>query len=147
MIDLELPSDSSVLPGVRKQLRAWTHNRGWSEHQIGEIVLAVDEAFTNVIRHGYKGRTDGCVKLTVRETTQPDGIEISIRDFCQSVDLDRICGRDLDDIRPGGLGVHLIHAMMEKVEYSHAEGGGVLLVMRKSKTHVATTHNGEANAK
>ena len=145
MIDLELPSDSSVLPGVRERLRAWTLQRGWSEHQIGEIVLAVDEAFSNVIRHGYKGRADGSVQLTVCETTEPDGIEIRIRDFCSCVDLENICGRDLDDVRPGGLGVHLIQAMMETAEYSLAEGGGVLLVMRKSKTHVAQTLNGEAN--
>jgi serine/threonine-protein kinase RsbW len=53
------------------------------------------------------------------------------------VDPAEICGRDLDDVRPGGLGVHLIRAMMSTADYSRAPGGGMLLVMRKYKSHTA----------
>ena len=66
---------------------------------------------------------------------EPPGIEIRIRDYGQQVDLAKIAGRDLGDIRPGGLGVHLIRAMMSSADYFHAPGGGLLLIMRKSLNH------------
>lgn len=140
MIERELPSDPSILPEVRERVREWCEQRGWSEHQIGEIVLAIDEALSNVIRHGYRGRPDAQIKLKVLALDAPapnSGMRVEIRDFCENVDLGKICGRDLDDVRPGGLGVHLIHAMMESVSYRYAEGGGVLLTMEKSKRHTA----------
>ena len=142
MFDLELRSDPRVLPHVRQRLRTWLLERGWAEHQAGEVVLAVDEALSNVIRHGYGGRCNQRVLLSVAPLGPPDastGVEVRVRDFSECVDLSQINGRPLDDVRPGGLGVHLIRAMMESVEYSHAPGGGLLLIMRKSKSHFAQT--------
>ena len=139
MLERTLPSDAKCLPDVREDVRVWAADRGWSEHQIGEIALALDEALSNVIRHGYNGRDDGKMELKVAEYAEDgvEGVEIRVRDYCDDVQLEKICGRDLDDVRPGGLGVHLIYAMMESVKYEHAPGGGLLLIMRKSKNHTA----------
>lgn len=140
MIELKIKSDPAELTTVREALSTWAAGEGWDEQQIGEIILAVDEALTNVIRHGYSGQPTGEIDVqiaTVAAGAADEGVEVRIRDYCPSVDLERICGRDLDDVRPGGLGVHLIRAMMEHVEYSHAAGGGMLLVLRKRKTHYA----------
>lgn len=140
MLELKLVSDPAVLPDVRDQVRDWTSDHGWSEHQIGEITLALDEALSNVIRHGYGGKCDKAIHVTLNASEaddKDDVVEITVRDFCENVDLDAIRGRPLDEVRPGGLGVHLIRAMMEEVEYAHADGGGVLLMMRKSKSHYA----------
>ena len=40
-------------------------------------------------------------------------------------------GRELDDVRPGGLGVHLIETAMDEVEYSQPDGGGMEIRLRK----------------
>jgi anti-sigma regulatory factor (Ser/Thr protein kinase) len=148
-MEVHLPSDPQRLPEVRERVRGWLAQDGWSEKQIGEIVLAVDEALSNVIRHGYGGRCDQQIHLHLGHAPAANGtsdLEVRIRDHSERVDLSRICGRDLHDVRPGGLGVHLINAMMESVEYSHAPGGGLLLVMRKSRTHVASTAQTEGDA-
>jgi anti-sigma regulatory factor (Ser/Thr protein kinase) len=136
---MTLASDPSVLQTLRDKLRAEVADRGWSDAQIGEIELALDEAVSNIIRHGYQGAKQSPIEVEAEacRVAGHDGIEIRIRDYCENVDLNRICGRELDDVKPGGLGVHLIHAMMETVDYQHAEGGGVLLTMRKSKRHHA----------
>mgnify|MGYP005855065173 CR=1 FL=1 len=148
-MDVQLPSDPQCLPDVRQRVRAWLERDGWSEKQVGEVVLAIDEALSNVIRHGYGGRCDQQIHLSLGHAPTANGasgLEVRIRDHSECVDLSRICGRDLHDVRPGGLGVHLINAMMESVEYSHAPGGGVLLVMRKSRTHVASAAETEGDA-
>ena len=57
------------------------------------------------------------------------GVEIRIRDWGERVHPDKIKSRDLDDVRPGGLGVHIMSNCMDTVDYAHAEGGGTILTM------------------
>jgi len=140
VLELELASDPRQLPEVRQRVQGWVGEHGWSEPQAGEIVLALDEALANVIRHGYGGRVDGRILLSaavVEDPREGAGLEMRVRDFGRQVDPTQICGRDLEDVRPGGLGVHIIRAMMNSCEYRRADGGGMLLIMRKFKTHRA----------
>jgi anti-sigma regulatory factor (Ser/Thr protein kinase) len=138
VLQFELKSHPDELAGVRQKLRDYIGALGWPDEPIGEIELAVDEALSNIIRHGYRDTSDAWIEIECEPCEQAaEGVEIRIRDYCPHVDLGKISGRSLDEVRPGGLGVHLIRAMMESVEYQHAAGGGVLLIMRKSKQHRA----------
>jgi anti-sigma regulatory factor (Ser/Thr protein kinase) len=58
-------------------------------------------------------------------------LECDVRDFGRQVDPSTIRSRSLDEVRPGGLGVHIIRSVMDEVEYSRAEGGGMRLRMLK----------------
>ncbi|MGD8452357.1 MAG: ATP-binding protein [Phycisphaerae bacterium] len=141
-LELELTSNPDVLPEARQTLRQWALDHGWTEDQAAEIALAVDEALSNVIRHGYDCDASCAIQVNVHAIDEPDageGLEIRVRDFGRQIDPDLIRGRDLDDVRPGGLGVHLIRAMMSTVRYTPAEGGGMLLTMRKFRNHSAGT--------
>lgn len=140
LLELELRSDPDGLPAIRRRIEHWIAELGWSEPQLGEIVLALDEALTNVIRHGYRGRSGGRILVRLEAFDDPRegaGLEVRVRDFGRQINPDEICGRDLNDVRPGGLGVHIIRAMTNSAEYQQAEGGGMLLVMRKFRTHKA----------
>jgi anti-sigma regulatory factor (Ser/Thr protein kinase) len=146
-LDLIVDSDVAELPIIRDAIRAWAGRHGWSEGQTADIVLAVDEALSNVIRHGYDGQPGHRIEITarvLRDAAHGEGIEIRIRDFGKQVPLEQICGRDLDDLRPGGLGVHIIHSLMDSAEYSHARGGGMRLVMRKYRRPKADARDSEA---
>ena len=46
-------------------------------------------------------------------------------------DPSRICSRPLDEVRPGGLGVHLIRSTMDVVEYKQNGHGGTTLTLVK----------------
>jgi len=134
---LELRSDPQVLPGVREKFRRWAGPQGWTEEQVAELVLAVDEALTNVIRHGYGGETCHEILLVIERVDDPErgcGLEVRVRDRGKQVDPGTIRGRDLEDMRPGGLGVHIIQNVMDSAEYSCVPGGGMQLVMRKYQT-------------
>jgi serine/threonine-protein kinase RsbW len=140
-LKLDLTSDPAMLPEVRNSIREWCARRKWNAEQVADVVLAVDEALSNVIKHGYCGKP-GCkiefCATVVKDPQRGPAIEIRIRDYGKQVPIDSIRGRDLDDIRPGGLGVHIIKSVMCVVEYSHAEGGGMLLVMRKYRRPQST---------
>jgi anti-sigma regulatory factor (Ser/Thr protein kinase) len=62
------------------------------------------------------------------------GIRVIISDRAPQVDPHTIVGRNLDDIRPGGLGTHIMKTIMDEVEYTHRQGGGMTLRMFKMKT-------------
>lgn len=131
---IELMSDPCELATAREAVRAWISDLGWGELRVADVVLAADEALTNVMRHGYQGQCGKSIQIFLREIrneTHGAGIEIEIRDWGRQVPLEKICGRDLEDIRPGGLGVHIIRNLMDEAVYAHAEGGGMRLVMRK----------------
>jgi len=138
LLELDLPSDPRFLCKVRRTVCDWSLQHRWTAQQAAKITLAVDEAITNIIRHVYKCDLNNRILLTVREVEEPSpGVEIQLRDFGQFCDPEQIQGRALEDVRPGGLGVHIIRAMMDFVEYAPAPGGGTLLVMRKFRASKA----------
>lgn len=133
-VEIRILSQHHYVGVARAAVQALAAKLGFSEEHIGHIILAVDEALTNVIRHGYHGRNDRPIWLRMNPINGGDlfGLEIVIEDEAPSVDLAKIKGRPLDEIRPGGLGVHIITKMMDEVEYARRpDAQGLRLRMRK----------------
>lgn len=136
---IQITARPAELPLVRRLVERVAEQVGFTPEQQGQLALAVDEALANVIRHGYGGACDQpiFVKLTPLNGAGPEGgaqqggLEIQIRDFGQQVALETIRSRPLDEIRPGGLGVHIIQSVMDEVRYAWAEGGGMRLTALK----------------
>ena len=85
----------------------------------------------NIIQHAYQGQGDGQFMIEVARTKQ--ALWFRLEDYAEPVDLDRIRPRELDDIRPGGLGVHFIREIMDSCHMGHLEqGGGNFLDMMKN---------------
>ena len=95
-------------------------------------MLAIDEAITNVIRHTYKN--DSAQDIEITGHSDRDALYVSIRDFGPKPDLSKIQSRDLEDVRPGGLGCHFIKEIMDEVEYdiqTHEIGTELKLIKKK----------------
>lgn len=126
-IRLELVSKTAYLCAVRSMISAVCNRLSFNSAQASQIVLAVDEALANVIKHGYSGREDGKIVLFVCPfsiSERGPGIRIIIEDNAKQVDPSAIKSRDLDDVRPGGLGVHIIQRVMDSVQYEKRGGSG-----------------------
>jgi anti-sigma regulatory factor (Ser/Thr protein kinase) len=134
-VAIRIESDPACLGRVREAVRRAALNVGFPEADGEQITLAVDEALTNVIKHGYGGRNDQWIDVWIDEVAEQRraGIRIVVRDFGRRVDPTTICGRDLNDLRPGGLGVHIIKTVMDDVSYAPDEWGGTRLTMLKWK--------------
>lgn len=133
-IRLSIASMPAYLPVVRAALDRTCELIGFDEPARGGIVLAVDEALTNVIKHAYRGQPDKPIEITfrcVRESPARQALQIELRDWGERVEAGKIRSRDLDDVRPGGLGVHIMQNCMDEVDYAPAPDGGTRLTMIK----------------
>ena len=133
-LKLTISSSPTHLPIVRAALEKMCEKIGFDHDAIGKVILSADEALTNIIRHAYAGAEDRPIdiELTPLCDEASPGLRICIRDYGQHVDPSKIRSRDLADVRPGGLGVHIMTQCMDDVEYQAAEGGGTELTMTKA---------------
>ncbi len=92
-----------------------------SRKESDRIVLAVDEACSNIIKHCCGQDRTRKIDLTIEAYTEE--LVISIIDNGARFDISRIQSRDINEIKPGGLGIHIIRQVMDCVEYSHTPEG------------------------
>ncbi len=128
-IEIVIPSQPRYLKVVRCAIDHLCVLNNFPDRERQGITLAVDEAVTNVIRHAY--HNDPNNQITVRCRIAPDALEIVLHDFGTSADPEKIRGRELSEVRPGGLGVHLIQAYMDEVRYEPDPEKGNKLIMIK----------------
>src|SRR5579862_3266870 len=114
LLRLELLSNPEMLCVVRSAVMRLTEELGFPAEECRALTRAVDEALANIIRHAYDDRPDQPIELLCRRLqtrpggTQRTGIEIVLIDRGAAADRKKLCGRPLDDVRPGGLGLHFI---------------------------------------
>ena len=99
---------------------------------VSELLLAADEAATNVIVHGYQGR-QGTIEIEV--TREAMDVVIRVRDSAPPFDPTRVPSPDLtrplEERSPGGLGIYLIRQYMDEVIHRITPQGGNELILKK----------------
>jgi anti-sigma regulatory factor (Ser/Thr protein kinase) len=128
---VRVPVDARFLRAVRSFFQPLIEEVLGAE-EAARLVLALDEACSNIVKHGCKERCRGDV--TVEAVFGKDALRFSVRDFCADGDVDKIKPRDLADVRPGGLGTHFINEIMDRVAFDPEpeRPGRRMLVMEKN---------------
>ncbi len=130
VISFRLEASAEHLRLARRCVHESALAGGCSEVVARDIVIAVDEACQNIIRHAYGAGQAGEILVDVRR--DQNAIIFNLLDFATPVDPKRIHPRALDDLRPGGLGTHFISECMDEVEFRPApDGAGNWLWMKK----------------
>ena len=76
-LDIEIAAEAPALAGLRRRLRRWLTLRGVGEDDREDAILAISEACSNSIEHGYE-RSEGAIHLTIEHTG--DALQIVVRD-------------------------------------------------------------------
>ena len=129
-------SSPRLLCDVRAMVRSYLVNQGVAEEKVQELVLAVDEACTNSIRHAYQGSEDNLLELSL--DARDGWIELVLCDGGLPAPYDRVRRKSEADIiaealTPGGLGMHLIYNVFDDVDFTPGEKQGNTVVMRLKK--------------
>ena len=137
---IDFPTSPTWFRTLRQLIVSASIQCGFSEREAGQVSMAVDEALSNIYRHGYHGSPEGRIRLSFTTSTTPlSKICIEIEDDAKQVDTDLIQSRDLQDIKPGGLGVHLIQTVMDQASWGKREEGGMKLSMSKTAPVISSS--------
>jgi sigma-B regulation protein RsbU (phosphoserine phosphatase) len=134
LLDLELAAEAAALPAMRRQLCATLERLRVPAATRDRLVLAVHEACANVIRHGYGDRAGGRMRLTVYRVRQ--WLHFRLRDQAPALVPPSLVARDLDECRPGGLGLPIIDQTMQRwcwLPQRHRDGNVLNMWCRWSK--------------
>ncbi len=132
--DVVIESAIEKIPVISALLGEEMETSGFSGEIILDTQLAVEEAITNIINHGYKN-TGG--EIMVSFTISPDRIEVHITDAAPPFDPLSVAEPDLDgDLesrRIGGLGIFLIRRLMDEVSYRYENNKNILVLIKHKR--------------
>jgi sigma-B regulation protein RsbU (phosphoserine phosphatase) len=130
LLDRRFQARADQLGTIRQAVAAAVEAIGCDGDTIGDVVLAVDEACQNIVRHSYGGAEgDVIVQLTLED----DRLVVRLIDFAPPVAADAIAPRPIHELQPGGLGLHFIRSVMDDIALLPPPvGAGNLLQMVKS---------------
>jgi sigma-B regulation protein RsbU (phosphoserine phosphatase) len=137
LLSLDVPAQAESLRTVRGALGPALDRLGVAPVERDRLVLAVDEAVANVIRHAYGNTGEGRVRFTL--ACGRGMLRFKLRDWAPRVDPSRIKPRDLSVCRPGGLGINFIDETMDHwCVRPQRHGGNVLVMCKRLRTRPAT---------
>lgn len=128
-------ASTKELSMVRERIKQYLAATGISEKVLGQIVLAADEAVTNVIKYGYKkdgvseveieiSIVDGVITLVVRDTAVPP--------FDPTGHVDPDIAVHIKSGKKGGLGIYLMRKIMDEMKYRTLDNGVNELILVKN---------------
>ena len=127
------PARAGELGRTRSMTRMALNNHEWHSDIVEDIVLAIDEACQNIIRHAYLGECDDPIDLHIE--FNDEALVVILEDQAPAVNANCMNPRPIDHIRPGGLGCYFIRRVMDSITLSPSPTGhGNHLRMSKSVT-------------
>jgi serine phosphatase RsbU (regulator of sigma subunit)/integral membrane sensor domain MASE1/anti-sigma regulatory factor (Ser/Thr protein kinase) len=116
---VSLPAEARMLSHLRVAVRRWLHELDVSEATVNDLVVACNEACSNVVQHAY-GSTPGDMEVTA--VLDGETLELSVRDW----------GRWRPAAgRGGGWGLQLMHALVDSVDVEHGPSGTEVRMRRR----------------
>ncbi|MGA7797994.1 MAG: ATP-binding protein [Methanoregula sp.] len=129
-----IPALLDAIPGVSFELEQYLRSSGFSDEQILDLQLAVEEVITNTIMHGYAG-TPGTIAICCR--AEQDEVTVQISDDAPAFDPLQVpepdTSADLDDRVIGGLGIFLIRKVTDNATYRYEKAKNIMTLTKKRR--------------
>lgn len=117
---INISASTRNLSEVRNFITDHAESYGFVEGQIADIRLAVDEAVTNIIKHAYQNDTSKEINITLKFSDNQ--LCILLTDTGKTFEFETYelpdIKKQIEQKKRGGMGVYLIHSLMDKVSYS-----------------------------
>ncbi|WP_068676120.1 anti-sigma B factor RsbW [Oceanobacillus sp. Castelsardo] len=135
-IEMKIPAKAEYVGVIRLTLSGIANRVGFSYEEIEDIKIAVSEAITNAINHGYEKEGKG--EITIGFGVYEDHLEIMVADKGESFRLNEVKNKigpyqkseSVENLREGGFGLFLIEALMDKVQINNSHGGVIVLMTK-----------------
>ncbi len=134
---LIVKSNTANLITIRKFINNKAKLCGFSSNEAEDIVLAVDEACTNIIEHSYHSKPNFDIEISV--SFSKSNFVITIIDYGETFKPGSFKEPNLElyrkQRRVGGLGVYLMKTLMDDVKYSSINNKYNQVLLTKKLTH------------
>lgn len=130
-------ADLPQLHSMLRFVKDYCINRGCSAEEADKIMLAVEEALVNIIKHGYKNRQADTIEIICEDYPDRPGIKIMIRDkgipynpLAHLEDIKKRHLAKLENLENSGYGVYIYVNIMDKVEYQRKDDANHLSLIK-----------------
>lgn len=132
-VSAEVARDIGALPEVMQLVDTFFARTAADPNVRFPVELALEEVFTNVVRHNAVGKGRIRIDLGIRDAD----LIITVTDF-DAPRFDPVADAPavnvegpLDERTAGGLGIHLVKKMMDRIEYSHRNRIGTITLHKR----------------
>lgn len=133
MPKLTFPAKFEYLDEIRNHVARQARAAGFPDKDVYAIQLAADEAASNIIEHAYAGKPNASFDMTCE--FHKDRLVITFVDQGASFDISKVSvpdvTADLSERKIGGLGIYLMHKLMDEVQYRSTKAGNVLTLTKR----------------
>jgi serine/threonine-protein kinase RsbW len=117
---LTLPARFENIPTIALFVAEAARAAGMNEAEVFHCQMAADEACTNIVEHAYGDDEVGVVEVTV--TVRPGRLTVRVVDYGEAFDPSDVpapsFSGDVENLQPGGIGLHLMRSLMDDVRFS-----------------------------
>lgn len=132
-LDLTIRNDLAEIGRLAEEVEAFCEAQGLGEAIAHALNLSLDELLANTINYGYDDAATHAIEVSLSAT--PEGVTVTVRDDARAFDPTLAPEPDIDaelDDRPiGGLGIHIVRAMMDEIGYQRLDGRNLLTLTKR----------------
>lgn|SRR5574341_848158 len=130
---LNFPAKFEYLDKIRDYVGKQAQAAGFSDKAVYAVQLATDEAASNIIEHAYQGIPNGLIELTCE--FNGNRLIVTLLDHGKPFDPSKVdepdVKADLSERKIGGLGIYLMHKLMDEVRYKTTAAGNILTLVKR----------------
>ncbi len=130
-MDKKFKRDLNSLDGIFKFINEFSAKTGVDESVVFTINLVVEELFTNMVKYTYENSNEILLQLK----KDADDLIIHLTDFdvdpfdiTKTVEVDT--KKSLEERGVGGLGIHLVKQMIDKIEYEYKDRQSKIILIK-----------------
>jgi sigma-B regulation protein RsbU (phosphoserine phosphatase) len=133
VLELNVKAVIENLPRLMDNIQNFMRDKGFTDETVLDVQLALDEAVTNIISHGYRGR-DGVIEVRCRVSAKD--VVLTIEDSAEPFDPLSVkepeFGDDVESRQIGGLGIFLMRKKVDEATYEFKNGKNVLTLRKRA---------------
>jgi serine/threonine-protein kinase RsbW len=115
MLSKTFQASKSELKTIRSFVKSFLTDNKINLIHHDSIILAVGEITSNILEHGYNFKESDKIKVDL--SFNNNEIKLKFFDNGQIVDIEKIKSRELNDIKPGGLGIFFINEIFDDIHW------------------------------
>lgn len=115
VVQLELPNDAQLLPKTRRAIAGYMEDLGSDDDERADVVLALDEACVNALRHAYPDGVDGSIRLWAE--ISDTAVVVKVEDDGVGFDPGEVRLRPIGPEDVSGRGLDIIRQIMTNVTF------------------------------